>query len=57
MNIPVVEHKMLEDNVGYILLYEFTEQTEPQYLKAFEDLKSQGMERLIVDVRNNPEDF
>ncbi len=54
VNIPVVEHKMLEDNVGYILLYEFTEQTEPQYLKAFEDLKSQGMERLIVDVRNNP---
>ncbi len=54
VNIPVVEHRMLEDNVGYILLYEFTEQTESQYLEAFEDLKSQGMERLIVDVRNNP---
>lgn len=39
VNIPVVEHKMLEDNVGYILLYEFTEQTESQYLEAFEDLK------------------
>ena len=50
VNIPVVEHKMLEDNVGYILLYEFTEQTESQYLEAFEDLKNQGMERLIVDV-------
>lgn len=54
VNIPVVEHKMLEDKVGYILLYEFTEQTESQYLEAFEDLKNQGMERLIVDVRNNP---
>lgn len=54
VNIPVVEHKMLEDKVGYILLYEFTEQTEPQYLQASEDLKKQGMERLIVDVRNNP---
>lgn len=54
VNIPVVEHKMLENQVGYILLYEFTEQTESQYLEAFEDLKNQGMERLIVDVRNNP---
>ncbi len=54
VNIPVVEHRMLEDHVGYILLYEFTEQTESQYLEAFEDLKKQGMERLIVDVRNNP---
>lgn len=54
VNIPVVEHEMLEDNVGYISLYEFTEQTESQYLEALEDLKNQGMERLIVDVRNNP---
>lgn len=54
VNIPVVAHEMLEDNIGYISLYEFTEQTEPQYLEAFEDLKNQGMERLIIDVRNNP---
>lgn len=54
VNIPVVAHKMLEDKVGYIALYEFTEQTEPQYREAFEDLKNQGMERLVVDVRNNP---
>lgn len=54
VNIPVVKHEMLEDNIGYIALYEFTEQTLPQYKEAFEDLKKQGMERLIVDVRNNP---
>ncbi len=54
VNIPVVSHEMLEDNIGYIALYEFTEQTEPQYLEAFEDLQNQGMERLIIDVRNNP---
>lgn len=54
VNIPVVEHKMLEDNIGYISLYEFTKQTESQYLEAFEDLKNQGMQRLIIDVRNNP---
>lgn len=54
VNIPVVDHEMLEDQIGYIALYEFTEQTESQYKEAFEDLESQGMERLIIDVRNNP---
>ena len=54
VNIPVVNHEMLEDQIGYIALYEFTEQTESQYQAAFEDLESQGMERLIIDVRNNP---
>lgn len=54
VNIPVVNHEMLEDQIGYIALYEFTEQTESQYQAAFEDLESQEMERLIIDVRNNP---
>lgn len=54
VNIPVVQSEMLEDNIGYIALYEFTEQTEPQYMEAFEALKDQEMERLIIDVRNNP---
>lgn len=54
VNIPVVQSEMLENNIGYIALYEFTDQTEPQYMEAFEALKDQGMERLIIDVRNNP---
>lgn len=54
INIPVVAYEMLEDQIGYIALYEFTGQTEPQYMEAFESLKKQGMKRLIIDVRNNP---
>ena len=54
VNIPVVQSEMLEDNIGYIAIYEFTKQTEPQYMEAFEALKDQGMEQLIIDVRNNP---
>lgn len=54
VNIPVVDHEMLEDQIGYIALYEFTDQTESQYQDAFQELESQGMERLIIDVRNNP---
>lgn len=54
VNIPVVDFEMLEDQIGYIALYEFTKQTEPQYLEAFQTLKKQGMERLIIDLRGNP---
>lgn len=54
VNIPVVDFEMLEDQIGYIALYEFTKQTETQYMEAFQNLKEQGMERLIIDVRGNP---
>lgn len=45
---------MLEDNIGYISIYEFTGQAVSQYEEAFEELQSQGMKRMIIDVRNNP---
>lgn len=54
VNIPVVEYEMLEDNIGYISIYEFTGQAVSQYEEAFEELQSQGMKRMIIDVRNNP---
>ncbi len=54
VNIPVVEYEMLEDHIGYIALYEFSDQIESQYKEAFENLEAQGMERLIIDVRDNP---
>ena len=54
VNIPVVEYEMLEDNIGYISIYEFTGQAVSQSEEAFEELQSQGMKRMIIDVRNNP---
>ncbi len=49
-----VSYKMLEDNIGYIKVTEFDTVTTQQYTDALDDLESQGMERLIVDLRNNP---
>ena len=49
-----VSCKMLEDNIGYIKVTEFDTVTSEQYTAALDDLESQGMERLIVDLRNNP---
>lgn len=54
VEIPMIAYEMLEDHIGYIQIYEFAEVTAPQYLAAYEELENQGMERLIVDLRNNP---
>ncbi|MCC8028800.1 MAG: S41 family peptidase [Lachnospiraceae bacterium] len=54
MDYPTVESEMLEDSVGYIAVSEFTQATTDQFVSALEDLESQGMESLIVDLRWNP---
>lgn len=54
ISIPTVESKMLENNIGYILISEFDEVTTSQYAEAYNSLQSQGMNSLIVDLRNNP---
>lgn len=51
---PMVEHEILDNKIGYITINQFAETTASQYETALEDLNNQGMERLIVDVRDNP---
>lgn len=50
---PSVSHEMLEDNIGYLAISEFKEPTYQQFHEALEDLKNQGMQGLVVDLRNN----
>lgn len=54
VKVPVVSHEMLEGHVGYIAIYEFTNVTLEQYKEAREDLEAQGMEKLVIDLRDNP---
>lgn len=54
IEVPTVESEMLEDQIGYIKLLEFDEVTEEQFQAALQDLEDQGMEKLIIDVRDNP---
>lgn len=49
-----VESEMLDNQVGYIRILEFTGVAPAQYEAAFADLKAQGMERLVIDLRDNP---
>ena len=49
-----VDYKMMEDNIGYIYLSEFDDVSTRQFTDAMEDLKGQGMDSLILDLRDNP---
>lgn len=53
VNVPTVEHKMLDNNIGYIQIAEFEEVTAEQFKEAVSDLQEQGMEKLIFDLRDN----
>ncbi|MDO5423601.1 MAG: S41 family peptidase [Eubacteriales bacterium] len=53
VEIPTVEYEMLENQIGYIRIAEFDTVTEEQFLAAKEALESQGMEKLIIDLRSN----
>jgi len=54
IKIRSVRYDMLEDNVGYIRVTEFMENTTVDFDKAMKDLTSRGMQGLILDLRNNP---
>jgi len=54
IEIPILEHKMLGDNIGYIRLYQFNEKSAEDFEQALSALKDQGMEGLVLDLRGNP---
>ncbi|MFA5118098.1 MAG: S41 family peptidase [Candidatus Omnitrophota bacterium] len=50
----IKEPRILEDGIGYIRLIEFRENTPDDLNTKLEDLKKQGLNALILDLRNNP---
>lgn len=44
---------MIDDEIGYIALNSFTQTASQSVIKSFNDLKSQGMKKLILDLRGN----
>ncbi|TVR29366.1 MAG: S41 family peptidase [Balneolaceae bacterium] len=56
-DIPITTidtHYMLDDNTGYIKINRFAATTHDEFLASVQDLKSKGMEKLMLDLRNNP---
>ncbi|GAA6491178.1 S41 family peptidase [Candidatus Bariatricus faecipullorum] len=54
VEVTTVESEMLENQTGYIRITEFDEVTYDQFTAAFENLEAEGMQGLIVDLRDNP---
>ena len=54
VELPTVSYEMLEDSIGYLRVTEFTMVTPQQFENAYKDLQEKGMEKLIVDLRDNP---
>jgi carboxyl-terminal processing protease len=45
---------MIDTEIGYVSVNRFSETTHDEFVEAVAKLKSQGMKRLILDLRNNP---
>lgn len=54
IEVPTVAYEMMEDSIGYVQVSEFDEVTSEQFIAAVEDLKAQGMEGVVIDIRDNP---
>ncbi len=56
-DIPITtidSHYMMDERTGYIKVNRFAATTHDEFLASIDDLKEQGMERLVLDLRNNP---
>lgn len=47
-------YSMVDDNTGYIVLSKFNKKASSQTRRALQDLKGQGADKLILDLRGNP---
>ena len=53
VTVNPVEGEVLENNIGYIEFSSFDENTAEGFKSKFEELKNQGIQSLIIDLRNN----
>ena len=53
VELPVMHHRLLPGNIGYIHLLQFGERAHDDMLKALEEMEDKGMEALVFDLRDN----
>jgi len=54
IEVPIVEYRMLDDEIGYILLSEFDANATDRVQEALKELGRQNPKGLIFDLRSNP---
>ncbi|MCX7950529.1 MAG: S41 family peptidase [Clostridiales bacterium] len=52
--IKTVKSDVIENNIGYIRISTFDENTSEAFKKALDDLLAKGIKGLVIDLRDNP---
>lgn len=53
IQVKTVSWRMMDDNIGYIAITNFRKNTYSQFKEALDMLEAEGMEKLVLDLRNN----
>ena len=54
IHTPVAQAQMLENQIGYVVIYNFNTNCAQETISAIEGLLTQGAQKIIFDVRDNP---
>ena len=54
ISVNQIESKMLDQQTGYIAVYEFAGKCEKEFENSLNDLVAQGAAGIIIDLRDNP---
>lgn len=57
LEVPTVESRLLEDGIGYVALFEFNARASERLRNAIRNLRGEGAQSLILDLRDNPGGF
>jgi carboxyl-terminal processing protease len=54
IHVPTVTSKILDGNVGYLQVSQFSDDTDELAAKAAQSFKDAGVEKVVLDLRDNP---
>ena len=54
ISVYKLEYKVLQNNIGYIEIKIFNEETTKDFVNAYNDLLNKNVKGIIIDVRDNP---
>lgn len=54
IKIAAVKSRLISPNIGYIKINTFNQNTVAEFVEVYQNLKINGADRFIIDLRNNP---
>lgn len=52
--IPALKFEVLDGNIGYLKIYQFSQNISYQFQKAAQEIERKKINKIILDLRNNP---